>query len=271
MHAVPGSQNMEWHSDSYGSQEFLSNDFNKDRYYRLWHFLADRYRSSSAVAGYDIMNEPVVPVNEEGVLKDVYERVTREIRDADKNHIIFLEPNMWTRIFFLGKPKDQNTAYSAHPYLPNDFTFNFQRDLHYPGKVSGINWSGRYFELVLKPYLKFITSNEVPLYIGEFGVNWRGGLYGELKWVKDFADIFEKCKLHWTYWTYKSVANAIHPDGIFRFVKNPPWVNRQGPLTGMETFHLHWMKEKGRMISSWRTENFVRNDKLYSLLRRYFK
>ena len=110
----------------------------------------------------------------------------------------------------------------------------------------------------------------MPLYVGEFGVNWRGGHYGELRWLKDILDIFKKGSFHWTYWTYKTVANSIFPDGVYRYIKNPAWVNRKGPITGWENFYTLWPKEKGRITFSWRTENFKRNDKLYSLLRRYF-
>ncbi len=272
MHAAPGAQNPDWHSDCTEKPDLFTNEANKDRYLRLWHFIADRYKDYSAVAGYDVLNEPVVPITEEGVLKDLYEKVTKEIRDADKNHIIFLEGNMWSqRLKSLGRPKDPNTAFSLHAYLPNAFTFNLDRDLYYPGKVYEITWNKGKLDMLARPYRKLMERYQVPLYIGEFGVNWRGGSYGELKWVKDILDIFKKYSLSWTYWTYKTVANSVYPDGIYRYVKNPPWVKREGPISGWENFHIFWPKEKGRMIFSWRTENFTRNDKLYSLLKKYFK
>ena len=136
MHASPGGQNPDWHADCSGKPEFFTNEANKDRYYRLWHFIADRYKDSSAVAGYDVLNEPVVPFEQEHIVKDLYERVTKEIRDADKNHIIFLEGNLWgQRLKFLGKPKDPNTAYSLHAYAPTEFVFNLEVDSAYPGRI----------------------------------------------------------------------------------------------------------------------------------------
>ncbi|OGW85355.1 MAG: hypothetical protein A2987_04465 [Omnitrophica bacterium RIFCSPLOWO2_01_FULL_45_10] len=271
MHAAPGAQNPDWHADCVGSPQLFTDESNKDRYLRLWHFIAGRYKDSSAVAGYDILNEPVMPLNQEGVVKDLYERVTKEIRDADKNHIIFLEGNQWaTRFEFLGRPIDSNTAFSVHIYMPHAFTFNMERDLYYPGKVYKIRWGKARLDRIVKDYRRLMDECEVPLYVGEFGVNWRSGYYGEYGWVLDLLELFKKYGMSWAYWTYKTIANSLYPDGIYRYLKNPPWVRREGPVTGWENFSSLWAKEKGKITFSWRTENFARNEKLYSLLKKYF-
>ncbi len=272
MHAAPGSQNSGWHSDSSGKPELFTSDFNIDRYLRLWHFLAELYKDSSAVAGYDVLNEAVVPFLKESSLKDLYIKVTKEIRDADKKHIIFLEGNFWAqRIGFLGKPEDLNTVYSIHTYAPLDFTHNYKPGLYYPGKIYNMTWNKERFRLLAKPYLLFAKNNNVPLFMGEFGVNARDGHYGEIKWVSDMLEIFKGNNIHWTYWTYKTVANYSCPDGVYRYLDNPPWVNRQGPVSGLETFSSLWPREKGRMISSWRTDKFTLNEKLCNVLKKGFK
>jgi len=271
LHAAPGSQNNAWHSDSYGKEEFFNSESNKDRYLRIWFFLADRYRECSNIAGYDVLNEPDVVTLEEHKVRELYEAVTKEIRSADKKHIIFLEGNVWAqRLEFLGKPKDGNTAYSIHNYAPLDFTHNFETGLHYPGKMYGIMWNKDKFELLAKAYAAFMKIVKTPLYLGEFGVHARDGNYGETEWVRDVLDICEKYNISWTYWPYKTVANYAYPDGIYRYVANPPWVNRQGPVSGWETFASLWPKEKGSMIFSWRTENFKLNEKLFKVLKEYF-
>lgn len=271
MHALPGAQNPDWHSDCLGKPEFFDSDENKERFARMWYFLADRYKGESAVAAYDIMNEPVIDIGRERELKELYDRVTKEIRSADHRHIIFLEGNVFgQRLDFIGKPADANTALSIHAYPMVDYTFNFEKDLRYPGKVYNVEWSRKTFDLMSTPYRTLAEKIGVPLYVGEFGVNWRGGHYGELKWVKDLIDTFENYGLSWSYWTYKSVAHSIQPDGVFRYVKNPEWVNRQGPVSGFETFSGCWPKFRDGMIASWKTEHFKRNDELYDLLKKYF-
>jgi aryl-phospho-beta-D-glucosidase BglC (GH1 family) len=271
MHAAPGAQNPDWHSDCVNKPEFFTSDVNKDRYFRLWHFLADRYKDVSAVAGYDVLNEPVVEFHEEHIVKDLYERVTKEIRDTDKKHIIFLEGNFWgQRLKFLDAPKDKNTVYSIHAYPPADYVFNWETDLAYPGKVYGVRWDKNTLNILAKQYRSFADKVGVPLYVGEFGVNWRGGGFGEAQWVKDAVSIFKENGFHWTYWTYKTIANPVFPDGLYRYTKNPAWVNRKGPLSGWETFSSLWQSQKGSMAYSWRTENFKSNNKLLAVLKRYF-
>lgn len=271
MHAAPGAQNPGWHSDCYGHQELFSNEFNKDRYLRLWRFLAEQYKDSSAVAGYDVLNEPVLPFTNEAALKDLYVKATKEIRDADTKHIIFLEGNFWAqRLASLGRPEDPNTAYSIHTYAPYDFTHNFKIGLYYPGRAYSIIWNKKRFEMLAKPYRMFMEHNDVPLYMGEFGVNARDGHFGEVKWVEDMLSVFKDNGISWTYWTYKTVANYAFPDGVYRYLDNPPWVNRQGPIYGWETYASLWPREKGRMIFSWRTENFTLNKKLYAVLEKGF-
>ncbi|MDO8525411.1 MAG: glycoside hydrolase family 5 protein [Candidatus Omnitrophota bacterium] len=271
MHAAPGAQNPDWHADPSGKPELFTNEVNKSRYLRLWRFLAELYKGSSAVAGYDILNEPVVKEDEEGLVKDLYEKATKEIRDAGDRHIIFLEGNHWAqRINFLGKPADDNTAYSVHVYPPTEFTFNLVRGLRYPCKVCGIPWTRESMKMMALPYKQFAKKNNVHLYAGEFGVNARDGHYGELRWVKDVLDIFEEGGLSWTYWTYKTVANSVYPDGILRYVQNPPWVRREGPVSGWETFSSLWQKERDKMIDSWKTENFELNEKLLAVLEKYW-
>lgn len=271
LHAAPGAQNAAWHSDSYGKIELFDSEMNKDRYLRLWFFLADRYRECSHVAGYDILNEPDLPILEEHKVRSLYEEAIKEIRSTDKKHIIFLEGNMWgQRLDFLGRQKDKNVAYSIHLYAPLDFSHNFEIGLKYPGKVYGILWNKAAFDAMAKAYDLFAGAVDVPLYLGEFGVNARDGHAGENEWVRDVLSICEKYKISWTYWTYKTIANYAFPDGIMRYVGNPAWVNRAGPIIGWETFSSLWNKEKGSMIFSWRTENFHRNDKLFEVLKEKF-
>ena len=64
---------------------------------------------------------------------------------------------MWgQRLKFLGRPKDENTAYSAHAYPPTAFTFNLERDLHYPGKAYALTWNKKSLETLARPYRRMM-------------------------------------------------------------------------------------------------------------------
>lgn len=271
LHAAPGAQNPDWHSDCVSEPRFFIGRSNREKFVDIWRFLAGRYKDESAVAGYDLLNEPIVPSGDEPELKALYERATGAIRDAGSRQIVFLEGTDWgARISFLGKPKDSNTAYSIHAYAPPEFTFNWEPGLRYPGRVEGRSWNLAAMAMLGRRYAGMIKQAGVPLYVGEFGVHWRDGHYGELDWARDMLYLFNKSGAHWTYWTYKTVANSVFPDGIFRYTKNSPWVNRKGPVTGWENFYHLWKPQRGNIIESWKTSSFTVNEKLLKLLRGYW-
>jgi aryl-phospho-beta-D-glucosidase BglC (GH1 family) len=271
MHAAPGSQNEDWHSDSDGKALLWSNKRYWERYFRLWEVLAESFKDSDIVAGYDVLNEPVIKKNARNILRPFYKEAVRRIRAIDKNHIIFLEGNFWSqRLEDIGEPFSNNLSYSIHYYHPLDFTFNFHRDLKYPGKINGKYWDIDRLRQGLETYYTYSKKWRIPIFVGEFGVNSRcGERAGELIWVKDVIKTFKDFGFHWTYWTYKAVANSVFPDGIYQYTRNPAWVRREGPVYGWENLYKLWKDHKREIVNSWQTKNFIENKQLRNLLVNY--
>ncbi len=274
LHAAPGSQNHDWHSDSLGKAEFWLKKNYRHRAIALWEFLADRYKEEEYVAGYDILNEAVL--EDTKMLNEFYKDVVTAIRRVDKNHILFIEGNRWAQdLECLASIQDNNYSLSIHTYEPIEFTGHFIPHLAYPlefplkGNSKGAPrvWNKVTSCDLLSQYAQISRKLVVPIYVGEFGVNFRDGFYGEDKWLEDMLDCFKEFGFHWTYWPYKAIKSNIFPDGIFSFYDNPPWVNRPGPRTGWETYHLHWTEKKKEMAESWRTEHFKENTLILKALR----
>ncbi len=264
MHAVPGAQNHDWHSDSDGQARFWTSAAFQKRAAALWEFLADRYKDEPSVAGYDILNESVVDPASASRLNKYYHAAIKAVRSADKNHIIFLEGNRWAQdIACLDNFKDDNLALSFHFYEPLEFTFNFVPGLKYP--LSG--WDKTVMRRRIEETVAVARKRGRALWCGEFGVYSRDGLYGEDAWVKDILAVFKAHDIHWSYWTWKAVRNFMFPDGINSYVPNDPWINRSGPLTGWETWHLYWADKKKAMIASWKTDAFTANQPIVKALR----
>lgn len=268
MHAAPGSQNQDWHSDSDGEMFLWKDKKRQERYFRLWEVLARVFKNDETVAGYDILNEPVIKTNGRKILRPFYKEAVKRIRAVDNKHIIFLEGNIWSqRPEDIGEPFGANLCYSVHFYPPLDFTFNFHRGLKYPGRINREYWNINKVERILKTYRDYSKKWNVPVFVGEFGVNRRfGERSGELDWVRDALKCFKEFKFHWTYWTYKAIANNVFPDGIYQYMANPPWVNRQGPVYGFENYYALWKGSKKDIIESWKTVNFTKNKALSNLL-----
>lgn len=266
LHAAAGCQNHDWHSDSLGKAELWKNKTYQRRTFALWKFLANRYKNDPAVAGYDILNESVV--DDARVLNQFYKEAIRTIRSVDKNHILFVEGNKWaTNIECLADFDDDNWALSIHFYHLIEFTFNLVPSLSYPFRYKETTWDASMVRRMVEVYAKEARRRQLPVLVGEFGVHARDNRFGESAWLADALSSFKKNGFHWTYWTYKAIKHTMFPDGIISYYPNDPWVNRQGPVSGWDTYACFWRKRKKEIMASWKSENYTVNTKIIKVLK----
>ena len=267
LHAAPGAQNEDWHSDSLGGALLWQERRFQMQFIKIWQFIAQRFRQETTIAGYDVLNEAVGSNHK--IILGLYKQAIKAIREIDKNHIVFLEGNNWGRdIEFMGKPWDENMVYSIHFYVPLEFIFGFVRNLRYPGKMGKGHFSKANLKQDLDKYYRLKKKWGVPIYVGEFGQNSRCVYcHRELSWLKDTLALFKQLRFHWTYWTWKAVAQGVYPDGIYQYQENPAWINRQGPISGWETYYSLWNKHKKEICTSWQTKSFTLNQPLINLLK----
>jgi hypothetical protein len=271
LHAAPGSQNEDWHSDSRGKALFWENKKYRERAWLLWETIVQELKNEPALIGYDVINEPVIGEKSTAIVKEFYREAIKRIRAIDKTSLIFLEGDIWAqRIEYLKDLLDKNIVVSTHTYQPLNYTFNFVPFYHFPGKVDAVIWDKTRIEHYLEPYYKFAVKNNVRMYVGEFGVNWRGGFWGELKYLEGILSTFEKFNFDYTYWTYKAVASDVFPDGIYQYLPDSDYVKREGPVYGWENYIHLWKKNKQKIADFWQTKNFTPNEKLISLLKKFF-
>jgi hypothetical protein len=167
MHAAPGGQNGRWHADSSGESGLWTSDANIEEFLRLWRLLAERCRNEPAVAGYDVMNEPILTDEELPRQDRVYRRVVETIRSIDERHIIILEEDQDRKSFDnFSHQYGDNICYSYHTYSQPHET-----------------------EERRAAYRSTIKVNRVPLYCGEHDI-W------------NLLDEFRNETVHWTWWPY---------------------------------------------------------------------
>lgn len=149
------------------------NKENQKRLCSLWQAIAERYKDEPCIVGYGLLNEPVVPSddNEKGSL--MWEKLLRNmvssVREADKNHIIFAEKILtfqnehtheleWSRSDndFVMIPEADNIVYEFHFYNP--FTFTHQ----------GLSWSNT-------SEFNKVYPNEEDIFAD--GVSWHAGTF----------------------------------------------------------------------------------------------
>ena len=188
-----------------------------------------------------------------------------------KKHIIFVEGNTWAQdIEFLSDLLEDRVCVSIHVYQPIDYVFQFVRQGKYPGVICGQKWDKNRIRRYLDRYYKFGRKNRVDIFVGEFGVNYRGNCDGEVNYLKDLLAVFDQYKFGSTYWTYKAVARSVFPDGVYQYIQNPPCLSRQGPVYGWENYYAHWARDKKSLVDCWKTENYKLNEDIAKLLKNYF-
>jgi aryl-phospho-beta-D-glucosidase BglC (GH1 family) len=125
---VQGWQNTDWHSDNDNANAwFWEHPHFIDRFVALWEEFARRYRDNRAIAGYDVMNEPLCNAwrgrftsmqryrPDWNKINSVFRRTVEAIRVIDPQHIIFLEGDYFANLFDgLEAPFTHNLAYSSH-------------------------------------------------------------------------------------------------------------------------------------------------------------
>ena len=272
LHAAPGAQNCDWHSDSDGRARLWENKEYQERTYLLWERIADRFKDKPALIGYDVLNEPVIAKEKIARLKNFYKNALRRIKAVDKGHLIFLEGNLWaTQIDFLDELIEDNARLSIHAYEPLSYTFNFTPLRGFPGTINVEKWDKARIHRYLKPYADFARKSKVNrIFAGEFGINWRGGFWGELDWLGSILDFFEGAGFDYTYWTYKAMAGSVFPDGLYQYLPNNNYIRREGPVYGWENYTRLWKTDKDKIVDFWKSERFTPNQKLISLLKRHF-
>ncbi len=271
LHAACGAQNCDWHSDSTGCALLWEKDTYRLRTYKLWEAIADRYKNNPSLYAYDILNEPVLGGKNTSILTEFYKSCILHIRGLDKKTLIFLEGALWAqKIDFLAPLIDDNIGISIHAYQPLNYVFNFTPFQKYPGKIDEVNWDkNRLFQHLL-PYHKFALKNKIKIFAGEFGINWRGGYYGETEWLNDMLDIFDDFGFDYAYWTYKAIANSVFPDGIYQYISNNKFIQREGPSYGWENYISLWEKDKNEIVDFWNTKNYRLNKPISEILKKHF-
>ncbi|KFA71212.1 hypothetical protein S40288_03848 [Stachybotrys chartarum IBT 40288] len=214
MHAVPGGQNQDWHSDS-GYARALFWDFkdHQDRAIQLWEALAQHYKGNPVVAGYNLLNEPADPHKTASGhygqrLIEWYRRAEKSIRAIDPEHMIFIDGNTYA-MDFRAFPKDPlpNAVYACHDYSFLGFPIGEQYE--------GTDEQKSKLRSSFERKVEFMRQKQVPIWNGEFGPVYQNEAKEGLEAVKTnskrFAlleeqlSIYAETDVSWSIWLYKDI------------------------------------------------------------------
>ena len=186
LHAAPGGQGQDEGISDYDPllPSLWESAANQDKTVALWRRLADHYKDSPWIAGYDLINETNWNIPGGTALRNLYGRITEAIREVDQRHIIFIEGNWFANDFTgLTPPWDDNMVYSPHKY----WSFNDQ---------NSIQW-----------VLDLRAEHNVPLYLGESGENSN-------VWFQEAIQLLEDNNIGWAWWPMKKIEDIAGPLSI---------------------------------------------------------
>lgn len=198
LHAAPGAQNPDWHSDNdCGVPLFWRYGILRRQTAKLWGAIAARYKNEEYLMGYDLLNEPAMA--SWPALNEFYRDAIREIRAADPNHVIVLEGDCFSMDFSgLGHFDDENLAIGFHyyptvwhPELMDKAMPRARRKAHIADGLDRI--------------LKQAEAFGWPVLCGEFGYGPPdcGGVDFAMELLADTLDLLEQRGTSWTLWCYK--------------------------------------------------------------------
>jgi glucan 1,3-beta-glucosidase len=223
LHGAPGGQNPWHHSGRAGRDGLWRSPQDQERTVWLWRQIAARYRHRSAVAAYDVLNEPFSAPKED--LKELVYAIYHAIRAADPHHIVIF-PGQPDGFEFYGKPSAlgiTNVAFTMHFY-PGFFGWG-EADLQ-----THVDWlrRGAY------EWRDRVEEAGVPLLVGEMNVVMKGA--GGAEMMRHSFDTYGSFGWGTTMWSYKvfsSEGDAV--SGTWGMV-----TNRSGsgaPLAKLDTWN----------------------------------
>jgi endoglucanase len=220
LHSVQGWQNGDWHCDNSSRHAlFWQHSGFQDRLAALWKEIATRYGNYRAIAGFDLMNEPLSNAPSGRfepdlryqpawtTLNAVYRRLVEEIRQVDRHRMIVLEGDNYSTLFSgLDDPFDEHLVYSSHNYIP----VATSTISAYPTNVEGTLWNAAEVQRQFEDSegAVFGRAHDVPLLVGEFGVAVHDSVEDAAckpAVLADQLEAFSRSGCHWTLWTYKGI------------------------------------------------------------------
>jgi len=245
MHGAPGGQTGQNIDDSPKDEPGLFMDpVYEKRLIGLWVKIAERYTNEPAVAGYDLLNEPLpertgaAPKYKKN-LEPLYRRITESIRKVDPRHMIILEGADWSNDWSVfSKPFDANLVYQFHYYCWSN-----------PNNLNDI---GR--------FLEYREKFNAPVWVGETGER-DNAIY----WAT--TQYFEHRNIGWSFWPWKKMEARNGPcsirapkgwDGIAAYTRGGPKPSKEAAQGAFD-----------ELLQNVRLENCVYNaDVVHALFHR---
>ena len=176
--------------------------------------------SEISIAGYDLMNEPSLPVKGRSDYEKLLEDVISAIREEDMNHVLIVEAAVgiegdeesYSRPTWV-KVSDENVMYSFHFYEPVCFSHKIAENASDVYQYPSNEFSQDDLKIAFENFTDEDFLEKYPLFLGEFGCNdWNEGS-GSEQWVSDVYRLCFEKNIHTALFAYRSFEDISEKDG----------------------------------------------------------
>ena len=199
MHAVPGGQNPDWHSEcAAGTPLFWEHRALWAQTARVWREGALALKDCRWLAGYDLLNEPTLPPDRSDALNTFHAMAAEAIREVDPEHLLFIEGSRFAMDYRgVTLPDPGRSCYTYHFYPAVWDTSLADPDLPEEERRAG-------FRAAHDRIMATMDGYGGPLLCGETGFELRetGEALG-LRMLAEAIEAFEYRGASWCVWAYK--------------------------------------------------------------------
>jgi endoglucanase len=174
----------------------------------LWRQVAEHYRSVAPELIFEVINELNGSYWNAARTTALYQRAIAAIRESNPGRLIVVGPPDWNSINGLNgwtPPEDASLALSVHYYEPHDFTHQRGEWLDDPPNFDRA-WGKSDDVAQVRAHIAraadWARARNLPLQLGEFGVNRRVSVEQRALWLRTVRETCEAHAIGWCVWDF---------------------------------------------------------------------
>lgn len=174
----------------------------------LWRQIADHYRSAPPGLIFEVLNELHGAYWRPSRTTAFYQQCIAAIRATNRDRLIVVGPPDWNSINGLSgwtPPIDRRLAVSVHYYGPHEFTHQNADWLPDPprfGRAWGADEDIAQVRAHIAQAADWARTRNLPLQLGEFGVNRGVPLDQRALWLRTVREACEAQNIGWCVWDF---------------------------------------------------------------------
>lgn len=235
LHGAPGGQSTADHTGAAERNQYWGSKADHDRAAAIWTAVAARYRGRSAVAAFDLLNEPMGAPRGQAIV-DSADELYRAVRAADPDRLVVME-DAYRGLDIFPAPASKGwtgVIFSQHHYA----TFGVPDPK--PEMVE------KYFKEIFPESQSQQKRLGAPVFVGEWNVMDKAA--GGTAMTQRYVTEMEGRGWSWAVWTFKQCKpEGVSPDEFWSFYRN----DKPQDLPDFEKDPLDVLLKK---IASLRTE-----------------